>query len=108
MIEGLAACFAGLADPRAARRCDHRLGERRPLGLDARQRSRRAAGTGRTGGIRKNADRGGATPARGTSSSHLTGREAEEVADALGMRHVPLRSATAEEIEARASGLPVA
>src|SRR5215212_5100610 len=25
MIEGLAACFAGLADPRAARRCDHRL-----------------------------------------------------------------------------------
>jgi predicted transposase YbfD/YdcC len=25
MIEGLAACFAGLADPRATRRCDHRL-----------------------------------------------------------------------------------
>jgi DDE_Tnp_1-associated len=25
MIEGLAACFAGLADPREARRCDHRL-----------------------------------------------------------------------------------
>ena len=25
MIEGLAACFAGLADPRAAHRCDHRL-----------------------------------------------------------------------------------
>src|SRR3712207_9462577 len=24
MIEGLAACFAGLADPRATRRCDHR------------------------------------------------------------------------------------
>ena len=25
MIEGLAACFAGLADPRETRRCDHRL-----------------------------------------------------------------------------------
>src|SRR4030095_2005140 len=25
MIEGPAACFAGLADPREARRCDHRL-----------------------------------------------------------------------------------
>src|ERR671912_2349629 len=25
MIEGLAACFAGLADPRATRRCDHPL-----------------------------------------------------------------------------------
>src|SRR5215213_9321499 len=25
MIDGLAACFAGLADPRATRRCDHRL-----------------------------------------------------------------------------------
>src|SRR5215217_858378 len=25
MIEGLTACFAGLADPRATRRCDHRL-----------------------------------------------------------------------------------
>src|ERR687890_1768410 len=25
MIEGLAACSAGLADPRATRRCDHRL-----------------------------------------------------------------------------------
>jgi hypothetical protein len=25
MIEGLSACFAGLADPRAAHRCDHRL-----------------------------------------------------------------------------------
>src|ERR671910_610309 len=25
MIEGLAACFAGLADPRVTRRCDHRL-----------------------------------------------------------------------------------
>src|SRR5918995_6742626 len=25
MIEGLAACFAGVADPRATRRCDHRL-----------------------------------------------------------------------------------
>jgi len=25
MIEGLAACFVGLADPRATRRCDHRL-----------------------------------------------------------------------------------
>ena len=25
MIEGLAACFAGLADPRATHRCDHRL-----------------------------------------------------------------------------------
>ena len=25
MLEGLAACFAGLADPRATRRCDHRL-----------------------------------------------------------------------------------
>jgi predicted transposase YbfD/YdcC len=25
MIEGLAACFAGLADPRATRRCDHQL-----------------------------------------------------------------------------------
>src|SRR5215218_7009999 len=25
MIAGLAACFAGLADPRATRRCDHRL-----------------------------------------------------------------------------------
>jgi predicted transposase YbfD/YdcC len=25
MIEGIAACFAGLADPRATRRCDHRL-----------------------------------------------------------------------------------
>jgi hypothetical protein len=25
MMEGLAACFVGLADPRATRRCDHRL-----------------------------------------------------------------------------------
>ena len=25
MIEGLAACFAGLADPRETRRCDHQL-----------------------------------------------------------------------------------
>ena len=25
MIEGLTACFVGLADPRATRRCDHRL-----------------------------------------------------------------------------------
>jgi hypothetical protein len=25
MIEGLAACFVGLTDPRATRRCDHRL-----------------------------------------------------------------------------------
>ena len=25
MIDGLTACFAGLADPRATRRCDHRL-----------------------------------------------------------------------------------
>src|SRR5918911_3000226 len=25
MMEGLAACFAGLADPRETRRCDHRL-----------------------------------------------------------------------------------
>jgi hypothetical protein len=25
MIEALAACFAGLADPRATHRCDHRL-----------------------------------------------------------------------------------
>jgi hypothetical protein len=25
MVEGLAACFAGLADPRATRRCDHQL-----------------------------------------------------------------------------------
>src|SRR5919202_4883179 len=25
MLEGLAACFAGLADPRETRRCDHRL-----------------------------------------------------------------------------------
>jgi hypothetical protein len=25
MMEGLAACFAGLADPRATRRCDHQL-----------------------------------------------------------------------------------
>ena len=25
MIEGLTRCFAGLADPRATRRCDHRL-----------------------------------------------------------------------------------
>jgi DDE_Tnp_1-associated len=25
MMEGLAACFAGLADPRETRRCDHQL-----------------------------------------------------------------------------------
>jgi len=25
MLEGLAACFAGLADPRETRRCDHQL-----------------------------------------------------------------------------------
>ncbi len=25
MIEGLAACFAGLEDPRETRRCDHQL-----------------------------------------------------------------------------------
>src|SRR5215213_6297381 len=27
MIEGLAACFAGLADPRQTSRCDHRLAD---------------------------------------------------------------------------------
>ena len=58
--------------------------------------------------IRKHAERVRAILAEGHRLFHLIGPEAEEVAEALGMRHVPLRSATAEEIEARASALPVA